>query len=466
MKRFIILILTLLSLVQVYGCGISGKSNVKIVVSNDVTSESDQITKNDKVPNDDPISNDKQMGTNKEEVSDYIKSMEEIGNSYKNLDYIPIGLEKGDYFNPLFYMEGEVYGYIYKGADSYLEGKDESDGYLVNKLESEPLLGIATEYLYKIDKNNKLVETDKKTRYSFDGKKKEIFNTKNQKYEVEDIYFMDTNVIKEPWRLLDIANGIKDLKNEIDKEPYNYDLDFFRVNNVSGTDRYLMIERFAGQAIYLYDMEENKFYSNVSNIRNGEIFYIEHLNSLLWINSDGFTINKIILKGNQFYLQGFVELSVEKEISKVRVKALNHEEILLFHDVLMDDTIYQCTNLFKTQLVSKYNFRTNQYEYIYKSPSNEAVYYDYLGHNIYMMEKFRQEGEYIVPLVKSIQQVIDKKVNVIYEERLSGDTFANYPIERVIVNEDGTELFIAWQLYDVGKLINTKDVKYRRISLN
>lgn len=471
MKRAIILIITLLSFVQVYGCGISGKSNVKIVVSNDVTKD-DMIVQEDKGSNVITISNDKRVSTDNEEGTDGAKIIGENAiinktskDSYSNAVDLQIGLEKGDYFNPLFYMEGEIYGYIYKGADSYQDGRYVSNDNLVEKIESVSLLGIATEYLYKIDKNNQLVETDKKTRYSFGGKKKEYETENNRKLEVEDIYFTDSNLIKEPQRLLELTNGIKELKVKIAKEPYKYDLDFFRVNNISGTDRYLMIERFAGETMYLYDIEENEFYANVSNIGNGEICYVENLKSLIWINSDGFIINKIILKENQFYLQEFVELSVEKEISKVRVKTLNDEEILLFHDVLMDNSIYQCTNLYKTQLVSKYNFRTNQFEYIYKSPSNEAVYYDYLGHDIYIMEKFKQEGEFIVPLVKRIQKIIDKKVKVIYEEELSGNTLALYPLERVIVNEDGTELFIAWQLYDVGVLINTSDVKYQRIKI-
>lgn len=168
-KKYILIVLGLLCIIQTTGCGLIQNPNVKIVLSDDVRVTENQTPNENTIEKDSSIMNaeKEKKGSNESITENAILNPFSIDyDSNQNTEELLLELDKGDYFTPIFYLDGEIYGQVGKGSGMFQEGKDESDGYLVETPDTHPLLGYMKEYLYKIDKNNELVETEYKTVYS------------------------------------------------------------------------------------------------------------------------------------------------------------------------------------------------------------------------------------------------------------------------------------------------------------
>lgn len=435
MNKKIVYIVILLSLaVHLIGCGGKSEESVKrIVLESDVR--------------------DKKLG-------------EKNNNSKVTVEKINLKLDEGDYFEPAFYHEGEVYGSIDKGY-GIVSGLDKATA-------THPISGYMKEYLYKVDENNSLIKTSKEVFDRVWGAKVLGFKM-NEDDKVFSIDYKKEDKIKEIPELTKVINELKK------RSGYDDSLYFVRPNLEN--ENYVVI--YVGMAsnkrkMYLYDMKSKKLY-DIHDKEHGEsgyfktFNYVESLQSLVWINKD-LKIYKLKLQQENAFLEQYINLdkyigsNQKDKIDNVRKVMINSDEMLLFQDKYVSELGYYMHHpLYKTISISKFNFKTNQYRVLFEVPDDINMYANYIGNNMLTLEEFKQNDknvESIIPINRYIKEIRNDELNIIYKEKTEDEGETMYPHVDATISDDGREIFLTRHLCKLQDGVETtKDAIYKKYTI-
>lgn len=347
---------------------------------------------------------------------------------------IYLEIDSNDYFYPAFYHRGGIYGYLKKGHGNDLIGR---------------------KYLYKLDVSNKLTETIKEN-IDFKPGSNNVGFMKDQVYMID---YINKNKIT---RIPELSQIINELRENGKGNQYE-------VSYVSGSNRYLVINEISSNGeitnVFLYDIDRQMFYKNDNDNRYGDICYVYHLRSLIWIDQKDFNIYKVQLKNNYYTLEEYIDLGVYKDINRVRGIMKNGYELILFHDLRMGNK--DDWNLMETSAVTSFNFKTSRYVYLFNKPIDENLYMEYLGKDIFIAEYFDIFEDYIEPTKRRLYYSNYAELIRVYDEKFQEKSQQLYPEINVITNEKGNEIF---STREIKKMINgiptTKSVIYQRIKIS
>jgi len=394
---------------------------------------------------------------------------QKLGEKNKNpkvtVEKINLKLDEGDYFEPAFYHEGEVYGAIDKGRGT-ISRSDKATA-------AHPIAGYMKEYLYKVDDDNNLIETSKEA-FNFIGRAKMLGFKLFENDKVFSIDYKKEDKIKEIPELTKIINELK--------ERSGYDSAcHIRLN--SDNENYVEIYITTAsnkEKLYLYDMKSKKLHDvhDKEYEKNGclnTLHYVDSLQSLVWINKD-LKVYKLKLEKENAFFESYINLdkyigSNEKgKIDNVRGVMINSNEMLIFQDQYLSEVgPYLYHPIYKTISISKFNFKTNQYRVLFEVPNDINMYGQYIGNNMLNLEEFKQNEktmESIIPINRYIKEIRNDELNVIYKEKTENEGETSYPYVYITANEDGTELFLARHLTKFeDDTVITKDIVYQKYKI-
>ncbi|WP_461615614.1 hypothetical protein [Clostridium sp. Marseille-QA1073] len=392
--------------------------------------------------------------------------IEEKNNNPKvTVEKINLKLDEGDYFEPAFYHEGEVYGVIDKGCGTISD--------LDKATVTHPIAGYMKEYLYKVDDNNNLIKTSKEVFKRVWGAK--VLGVKL--FEDDKVFSIDykkEDKIKEIPELTKIINELKE-RSEYDSACH------IRLN--SDNENYVEIYITTAsnkEKLYLYDMKSKKLYDvhDKEYEKNGclnTLHYVDSLQSLVWINKD-LKVYKLKLEKENAFFESYINLdkyigsNQKGKIDNVRGVMINSDEMLIFQDEYVSEVgPYLYHPIYKTISISKFNFKTNQYRVLFEAPDGINMWAEYIGNNMLDIEEFKQNEknvESIIPINRYIKEIRNDELNVIYKEKTENEGETSYPYVYIALSEDGTELFLARHLTKFEDTIETtKDIVYKKYTI-
>lgn len=381
------------------------------------------------------------------------------------VEKINLKLDKGDYFEPAFYHEGEVYGNIDKGFGVM--------GSLDKATESHPIAGYMKDYLYKVDENVNLAKTSKEVFNRVGGAKMAGFKLLEDD-KVFSVDYKKEDKIKEIPELTKIINELKE-RNQYDSTCH------IRLN--SDNENYVEIYITTApnkEKLYLYDMKSKKLYDvhdkeYEKNRCLNTLNYVDSLQSLVWINKDLKVYKLKLEKENAFFesyinLDKYIGLNQKGKIDNVRGVMINSDEMLIFQDQYLSEAgPYLYHPIYKTISISKFNFKTNQYRVLFEVPDDINMYGEYIGNNMLDLEEFKKNDkneESIIPINRYIKEIRNDELNIIYKEKTEDEGETAYPDVYVIISEDGREIFLARHLSKFeDNIVTTKDVIYKKYTI-
>ncbi|MBS5822834.1 MAG: hypothetical protein KID00_03070 [Clostridium argentinense] len=434
MNKKIIYVVILLSLTtQLIGCKQRGEETVKrIVLETDVRNQ---------------------------------KLGEKNNNPKVTVEKINLKLDEGDYFEPAFYHEGEVYGSIDKGSGE-ISRSDKAT-------ESHPIAGYMKDYLYKVDEKNNLIKTSKEV---FDrvGRSKMVGFKLLEDDKVFSIDYKKEDKIKEIPELTKIINELKE-RSEYDSTCH------IRLNSNNENCAEIYITTASNkEKLYLYDMKSKKLYDvhDKEYEQNGclnTLNYVDSLQSLVWINKD-LKVYKLKLEKENAFFESYINLdkyigsNQKDKIDNVRGVMINSDEMLIFQDEYVSEVgSYLYHPIYKTISIGKFNFKTNQYRVLFEVPDDINMYGQYIGNNMLNLEEFKQNEktmESIIPVNRYIEEIRNDELNLIYKDKIEDEGETTYPYVYIAAKEDGTELFLARHLTKPEDTIETtKDIIYKKYTI-
>ena len=379
---------------------------------------------------------------------------EKNNNPKVTVEKINLKLDEGDYFEPAFYHEGEVYGVIDKGAGVITEETSVT----------HPISGHIKGHLYKVDDDNNLIETSKEA-FNFVLESKALNFKLGEENKIFSIDYKNEDKPKEFSQLTDI---IKNLRGDSSIKTYY-------IETIPQDENYVVIYEWRSgtnpRKMYLYDMKNKKLYN-----RKGEeegwlynIFYIESLQSFVHIDRD-LKVYKIKFEEKYFCLEEYIDLSKKDKADRIRGVIINDDEVLLFQDKYVSELGYYMHHpLYKTISISKFSFKTNQYDLLFQTPDNVNIYGEYIGNNILALEEFEQKDENvesITPIKRYFEEIRNNSLNVLYKEKIEDEGETMYPHVNATISDDGREIFLTRHLCKLQDGVETtKDAIYKKYTI-
>ncbi|WP_312907317.1 hypothetical protein [Tissierella praeacuta] len=359
---------------------------------------------------------------------------------------IEFPLDEGYYFYPSFYYQGEVYGYIWEG-----NGIKE---YVSNRREEAQM-----EYLYKIDKGNNLIKTSKMYH--------NYIQVNSQAYPrgTKFIQFVKDVVFTVDYKSEDIPRPWPELTDVVNKLKGDSDYKLYFIESVLENENYLVIREILNnsesdwkQKKYIYDIENKKLHKMKNEERNGEIYYVNALQSLVWVDDEDFKIYKIIFKGGYYDLEEYIDLNRYGKADRIRAEMKSDDEMILFMDVNIN------RSYFETKYIDKFNFRTNQYNPLFEVPDEVNICSEYIGHDILLIEEFKKEEDsnIEIPVKRYFKQIRNNEMNTIFEEEIKKESKQWYLNNWIVISEDGEEIFDAIEINKINDVITTEKMIYQK----
>ncbi|MBU5255110.1 hypothetical protein [Tissierella praeacuta] len=334
------------------------------------------------------------------------------------------------YFYPTFYCEGEIYGYV-------------------SHEETAVKKGAWIKYLYKIDKNNNLIKTSKEY---YDGPLQGdggyisigygINGTKAINIIEDKVYVVDYTKKDKPEISLELTEIVNKLKG--DSTDKLYLIDYINENYLVIDEQINTREEFNKIKSYIYDMENKKLYTMKEGERSGDAYYVDALQSLIWVDHKDFKIYKIVLNKEYYDLEEYIDLNIYGKGDQVRTVMNGNDEILLFMNTnISQDRPDIDMFLVKTNYIGKFNFRTNQYNLLFEAPRDVNIYAGYIGHDILLIEEFKidKDSHIKIPVKRYLNQIRNNEMNIIFEEEFEDESAELYPNHWTLINGDGREIF-------------------------
>ena len=346
---------------------------------------------------------------------------------------IYLELDSNDIFYPSFFHKGYIYGHLRR-----LHGNDHME----------------RKYLYRIDVYNKISETIKENFNDLPGLKP-IGLIDDQIFTVD--YSRGNRLYTLPL-LSTLLTSNRNYRAE-----NNYEMSY-----VTGNDNYIVIYEFRPNKklnnIYIFDIELGKLYVKLTDKNHGEIVYLKDLNSLVWIDQEDFKLYKIDLINGYYTLSEYMDLELDEGIDRIRAYINNGYELILLFDSRIGNKEW---DLMETVEIRSYRFRTKQSLTLFKKVTDNNLYFEYLGDNIFVSEGFEVLAHHIEITERQAYYYNYKKLNLIYSEIFKEKSQQLYPEIKVIASRTSNEMFSTREIKEIidGVPI-TKRVIYQRIKLD
>jgi hypothetical protein len=365
-------------------------------------------------------------------------------------------LDNGDYFYPAFYHEGEMYGYISKGIGKVTKGG-------VHHPSVEP----TREHLYKVGKDNTLIETSKETIDWKMGCEKLL----SFAYRKGDLVFsIDYTKEDKPREIPELTAAIKELKGKSEN-----------VYSISECGSYVIIgesEPYDGWAkIYFYDMNNKKIYEekDEEDVRFNNFYYVDSLKSVMCIGKDSKLYN-LKFEENHYYLEEYLNLNDKGYIDNVNAVMINGDEMLIFEEKHITDVDYGGNKLIS---ISKFNFKTNQHNVLFEAPKEVIMRIRAIKNNILIMEELKEKDGTMVPIKRyfkkvdgnslialSEQNAEDDNWDAIFQDELNKREETKRAFEWILISEDEREMIFTRRLTSLKNGVETtKDIIHKKYKI-
>lgn len=369
---------------------------------------------------------------------------------------INLQLNEGEYFYPAFYHEGELYGYISKGIGKVTKGG-------IYHPTAEP----TREYLYKVGKDNTLIETSKETiDWKIGGEKLLGFA-----YGKGDrVFGIDYTKEDKPREIHELTAVIKELKGKSEN-----------VYSMSECGSYVIIRESepydAREKIYFYDMNNKKLYEkkDEEDVEFNNFHYVESLKSVVCID-ENLKLYNLKFEQNYYYLEEYLNLNDKGYMDNVYAVMINNDEMLIFEEKNIKDVDYWLNKIIS---ISKFNFKTNQYNVLFETPREVVMNIRNIKNNILIMEELKEKDGIMVPIKRyfkkvegnnlitlSEQKVKDDNWDVIFEDELDNSEEKSSILEWILISEDEREMIFTRRLTNLKDGVETtKDIIHKKYKI-
>lgn len=361
-------------------------------------------------------------------------------------------LDKGEYFYPSFYHEGEIYGYISKGIGQRAKGG-------IHNSTAEP----TREYLYKVGKNNTLIETSKEAIGSAGGHEKLL----GFAYEKGDKAFsIDYRKEDKPREIPELTTIIKELKGESEK-----------IYSMSECGDYVIIREsesyYAKGKIYFYDMKNKKLYEKKDEGDKSvkDFFYVDSLKSIISIDKN-LKIYKLKFEDKYCHLEEYFNLSGKRYTDNVKAIMINSDEMIIFEEKNITDLKSWYNELIS---ISKFNFKTNQYNILFEAPREVSMSIRAIKNNILIIEELKENDRDVIPIKRYLKKIEDNDLITLFEQKVEDDNWntllgdiledrkIDHTCEWILISEDEKEMLFTKQSIILEKdMEKTKDIIYKK----
>lgn len=371
-------------------------------------------------------------------------------------EIVDFKLDKGDYFYPAFYHEGEMYGYISKGIGQVTKGG-------IHNSTGEP----TREYLYKVGKDNTLIETSKEAVDCMRGYKKLL----GFAYGKGDLVFsIDYEKEDKPREIPELTAAIKELKGESEN-----------VYSMSECGNYVIIRESepydAESKIYFYDMDNKKIYEkkDEEDIKFNNFYYVDSLKSVMCIGKD-LKLYSLKFEENYYYLDEYLNLNDKGYMNNVEAVMINGDEMLIFEEESITDV-----ELWKDKLISisKFNFKTNQHNILFEAPREVIMNIREIKNNILIMEELKEKDGDMVPIKRYFKKVDGNNLITLSEQNSEDDNWdaifqdefrkreeTNRVLYWILISEDEREMIFTIQLTNLKNGVETtKDIIHKKYKI-
>lgn len=405
-KKILVLVMTLGIGTQLIGC--SMKNHEKKVVIEEKVTETNKIIYSSKVQ------------------------------STGKIDILDLNLKKDQDFVPMFYEGGDVYGKISK-----LSGRSNIDP----PNEEYPVYGGAKKYLYKLDQNNQMQESEKELGTMFD-RAYAISSIGMGTIEGKDTYVrMDYTVSNSPKELPGLKRAVQKVakKNNIwwqDCSVYNITENIVKI--------YVSLEENRPiQKEYIYDITKDKLYEcGEKEEYNGTFIYVEGMNSIMFVDNQ-LNSYKVNLKENSYYLEKYIKLGEISDSEGFRVWSPRENEICIKKYTTVLESKHTWTTIEETLSIDKYDLSSNKLENLFEKTEGKTV--RCLGFNlkdgIGIFEEFNEDKGNIKFKNRYVYRLIDNTMELLLVDNIENEGLNKYSNTIMQVREDGKEMFLKTDVY-------------------
>ncbi|MEG1254954.1 hypothetical protein [Clostridium sp.] len=412
-KRIFIVLLIMGISVSLMGCEKMGDKAV--VVQTDINKEDGKATV-DKI-------------VVEEDVTQKVENIAKV-----TVEDVDLKLDSLECFYPGFYLDGKLYGAVSKGGTYFV--KEHIEG-------SSPIDGGMEENLYSLNNENILEKTNKEIFTWINGVK-----TTNYKWEegrLKGIYTID-------YRNEDVPREACDMENEINKITH---IKMDAIKEVSGSDEYYYFSSanstgYGPKYLGIYDEKNKEAYKmDIGKEDRFSIFYIKETDSLMVWDINNGLINKVTLKDGKIILEKYMDLEEIVGEKEVYLRVISDSEIIMQCDIDINE--YEDNYpIYKTNKISKYNFKTNEYKVIFEGAKEKNMLVQYVSGNLFLAEEFEQKSDKAENENRYIMKLDSEELKVIFKEDIRGETQiedGGMPTGTAIVNEAGNEIFLSKRIY-------------------
>ncbi|MEG0307177.1 MAG: hypothetical protein RR636_04485 [Clostridium sp.] len=393
--------------------------------------------------------NDKEGKTTVDKIVIEEDVTKKVGDGTKvTVEEVELNIDEGEYFQPGFYLDGKLYGSISKGYGHASDGPTEEF----------PIDGQRKMYLYAVNDENALEETNKEIF-------KEIHGIKSTDYKYEqgstkEILITDFGVdgaIRKAYGLEKAMNkSVYDNPNIIKK--------------VLGSEKYYYLDNIEVTTdkvryIYIYDEKIDEIYkTEIGNDEKFTMIYMEETNSLMAWDINNGLMHKVTLKDGHITLEKYINIEEIFGEKVGYIDVINESEIIIGCTSDINKTDIDDKNpIYRTDKISKYNFKTNEYKILFEGSKGKNMLINYAGNNIFTADEFEEAAGKMSCKNRYIMRVKDEELRVIFKEDIQGEGENEYGMNQggsAVVNEEGNEIFFVKHLCDInGK---SKKAIYKR----
>ncbi len=377
------------------------------------------------------------------------------------MEEIDLELGEGEYFEPSFYYDGDIYGYIHNGF-GIIDSVQPTDQF--------PIAGQLKEHLYRLQQDNTLKETTKKVfKFNIHGPKTIGYESYKDEPKLLAIDYLKQD---EPLEMKDLDNVLSILEKN--------DNTFIRETVIDEDTTYLTIMAhvpYEGYNLYFYDIQKKQLYTGKGNIFCGEeAEYIQALKSFIWLDDD-LKSYKVVFKGDKYDFIEYIDLNKYtdnlKEIdSKAIVDffSINDEEALIkISEPFRLGGYFDYHPIYQTKAISTFNFKTNQFQELFVAKEGQSVYANYvgtiesIGRDLLIIDEFQESDGHVVPKKRIFKIIVEGQLNTIYEENIEHEGNTLSAGVSTLLSKDGKEIFLKKNISTMEDEVETsKHATYKK----
>lgn len=409
------------------------------------------------------------MGCNIRSEEKKIVLEENVGmtesNSNKNIENTEIetlnlSLKEDEYFMPMFYESDEIYGYISR-LSSRVSIKPTDEEY--------PVYSGVKEYLYSLNKNNELEESNREVGTIYE--RNLGVSSIGRKYKndgTEEGYIkINYNESNGPEELPGLKVAVQKIESEYKgwgEELWVMQIneDFVYLSIEYEDDKYHDLRK-----TYLYDINSDRLYEcgETSN-NNGSLTYVEGMDSIIFIDHS-LNSYKVKFEEDKYYLDKYISLGEISDTESFFTVQNSENEMCIIKYKYVWDKEMNSKSMRKITSISMYDFSSNKLETLFEGKDDTNFTEVYVGNNIVILDEFYINENKSHFENRYVYKIIDGSMELVLIDNISREGLDEESITTAILSDGGKEIFIftdrdARNYSDVSK---SDELIYKRYKL-